>query len=410
MSAKRRGGNVVNFTQKGVGKLGIVESGKPAWYQDAGCEGLSMTVSPKGKRVFYLIGKLSKGKTRKKLGTWFDGKGNPNGRLTVEDARRICKVEIGKLAKGEVQPERKAMLVSQLFALYMEQPANVRGAKRERSEKTKTGYNFVFKKHIEKQFGNRLIETLTKEEVNAWHMELAKSHVHMANRCLVLLKCMYGAAVDLDKLGKHPFRKVMPYYEKPRNRWLQEDELVRFVESCENDQHGDFWLVGLLTGQRQRELLSMKWKDLSLENERPLWQIPRIKGGREGLAYISLHCRDLLKRRQEQSTSEWVFPSPLDSSKPMVIPLGGWIRLCKAATLIDENGKHVIRRHDLRRTLGSFMANRGYGNEVIGIALNHKPIGVTSRYAQLSAATVWDAVNATNNYMMGLVNKAEKAA
>ena len=52
-----------------------------------------------------------------------------------------------------------------------------------------------------------------------------------------------------------------------------------------------------------------------------------------------------------------------------------------------------FRMHDLRRTLGSYMAINGISLPVIGKALNHKSQVSTAIYARLSQQPVEDAVN-----------------
>ena len=56
-------------------------------------------------------------------------------------------------------------------------------------------------------------------------------------------------------------------------------------------------------------------------------------------------------------------------------------------------GVYDIRMHDLRRTLGSYMAISGISLPIIGKALNHKSQVLTAIYARLSHDPVIDAVN-----------------
>ena len=403
MSVNRRAKNVVNFTQKGMTKLRAEIEGRSTWFFDEGCEGLALSVRSTGLRVFYLVGKLGQKATRKKLGRW----GDRRGELSVDEARKKCRILSGELANGielvEDKQEKRAMTVKELFLIYVEQGVLSSKTKRARSPKTTKDYRFNYDNYVDIEFGHREIGTLTREEVNKWHGKLGEKHKYKANRCLIILKCMLNYALnELELIDKNPVLRVKPFDEEKRERKLNDDELKRFWKACDDDQHRDFWLVGLLTGQRQAEVLSMRWKDLSLDLDKPMWRIPRIKGGREGLAYISHYCRELLTKRREASKSEWVFPSPTDQTKSMVIPLGGWIRVCSAAGLI-EDGKHTLRRHDLRRSLSAIMRNKcGVPLEEVGAMLNHKPNGVTLGYAGVEPETVWVGVNKANEYMVGL--------
>ena len=58
-----------------------------------------------------------------------------------------------------------------------------------------------------------------------------------------------------------------------------------------------------------------------------------------------------------------------------------------------------IRMHDLRRTLGSYMAISGISLPIIGKALNHKSQVSTAIYARLSNDPVLEAVNIASTIM-----------
>jgi integrase len=61
---------------------------------------------------------------------------------------------------------------------------------------------------------------------------------------------------------------------------------------------------------------------------------------------------EILKRRKETVTNEWVFAGH-GRTGHLVEPKGAWKRILKAAGLSD------LRLHDLRRTLGSWQAIMG---------------------------------------------------
>ena len=61
-----------------------------------------------------------------------------------------------------------------------------------------------------------------------------------------------------------------------------------------------------------------------------------------------------------------------------------------------------IRIHDLRRTLGSYMAINGSSLPVISSALNHKSRASTEIYARLSQTPVIDAINLATAHISGL--------
>ena len=57
--------------------------------------------------------------------------------------------------------------------------------------------------------------------------------------------------------------------------------------------------------------------------------------------------------------------------------------------------------HDLRRTLGSWLAGNGTSLPIIGKALNHKSPQATQIYARLMLGPVRDAMEAATSAMQG---------
>src|SRR5262249_30068356 len=80
-------------------------------------------------------------------------------------------------------------------------------------------------------------------------------------------------------------------------------------------------------------------------------------------------------------------------------PSNAWQRIRKRARLNgDDNVPNTaVRQHDLRRTLGSWLAASGYSLPLIGRALNHANVSTTAIYARLDLDSVRRALedNAT---------------
>jgi integrase len=84
-----------------------------------------------------------------------------------------------------------------------------------------------------------------------------------------------------------------------------------------------------------------------------------------------------------------VFPSPLRSEEPLAVAVidQAWRRIRTAAKLPDA------RLHDLRRTMGSWLAQGGASLPLIGRALNHKSQAVTAIYARLAMDSLRNAID-----------------
>jgi integrase len=71
----------------------------------------------------------------------------------------------------------------------------------------------------------------------------------------------------------------------------------------------DFFSVALFTAARRSNLCSMRWDEIDLE--RGIWIIPseKFKTGKETRLVLSVPVLAILRRRLQDSDSEWVWPS-----------------------------------------------------------------------------------------------------
>jgi hypothetical protein len=112
----------------------------------------------------------------------------------------------------------------------------------------------------------------------------------------------------------------------------------------------------------------------------------------------------VLNERKERITEPWVFPSKTSAVGHLVEPKIGWRQLLKDAQIED------LRMHDLRRTLGSYMAMGNQSLHIIGKALGHQSHTSTQVYARLAHDPVRQAMEKAQADMMlaaGLVSPAD---
>ena len=83
-----------------------------------------------------------------------------------------------------------------------------------------------------------------------------------------------------------------------------------------------------------------------------------------------------------------VIASPVEPGRPLVNINKPWERIRKRAELED------VRLHDLRRTVGSWMATSGESLPLIGKVLNHSNASTTQVYARLSEDATRTALEA----------------
>jgi integrase len=108
-----------------------------------------------------------------------------------------------------------------------------------------------------------------------------------------------------------------------------------------------------------------------------LWRIPKTKHGESHTIPLTQFALQLLEARFQDRTSEWVFPGKKPGTH-LAEPKATWKAVLNEAKLKD------LRIHDLRRTLGSYMAIGNQSLQIIGKALGHKSMTSTQVYARLA--------------------------
>ena len=91
---------------------------------------------------------------------------------------------------------------------------------------------------------------------------------------------------------------------------------------------------------------------------------------------LNSHARSILER-QPRDGSTFVFPSPLDPSRPRSPDLTIWYRVRRKARIED------VRLHDLRHTHASHAVMNGVPVPVVSRLLGHSNVRMTLRYAHL---------------------------
>jgi len=215
----------------------------------------------------------------------------------------------------------------------------------------------------------------------------AGAGLYAANMAFVLLRAVYRK-MTVWKLyeGHNPCDGISKFPEQSRDRFIKGDEAPKLfaalAESPEYFQH--FVILGLCTGARRSNLLSMRWSDLDLTSG--LWTIPGAssKNGKAMVVPLIPAALAVLKARHDNG-SPWVFPAH-SSAGHMQDTKRQWDALLERAGLED------LRVHDLRRSLGSWAAINGASLAVIGQALGHRSVDATKVYARLTVDPVREAM------------------
>ena len=186
------------------------------------------------------------------------------------------------------------------------------------------------------------------------------------------------------------------FREKKRERSSQPAELPAFFEALrkqKNTDLRDYVLLALWTGARRNDVLSMRWRDVALDQNR--WIVPAPKNQEAYAIPLTPEAIAILQGRLERARRKankfqtpippFVFPS-FGKTGHIVDLKGAWKKLLLRAGIQD------LHQHDLRRTLGSFQAAQGSSLVVIGKSLGHKSVASTQIYAKLDLDPVRESV------------------
>ncbi len=386
------GRNSFNFTQSKLSNLRAVEPGKRDYYYDAKMDGLVLRKSDTGAMSFWAY-KWRDGKNvRINLGRYepdamqipaFDDDplqvlGNNPG-LSIEHARQLAAAVIMQITAGKdplaAKRGTEGITLGDLFKEYLH------GYAVEHCKTWKV-IEECFYRYLD-HWKTRPVSSIKRSEVQLLVNKLGKENGRAtANRTVELLRAVINKGKQWELVDcENPATGISKFKLKHRDRFVYAEELPRLIEAInaeENQEVKDYVLISLYTGARKMNVLKMRWADVDLDSA--VWKIPDTKNDTAQTILLTGPELEILKERFENRTSfEYVFHKKGMKSPHLTDPKKGWKRILKAARI--EN----LHLHDLRRTLGSYMAMTGASLSVIGNTLNHKDVSTTRKVYAHSA-------------------------
>ncbi|EIB6784593.1 TPA: tyrosine-type recombinase/integrase [Enterococcus faecium] len=157
--------------------------------------------------------------------------------------------------------------------------------------------------------------------------------------------------------------------------------LNQFGKELQKGKHGkrDYLImaIGIKTGLRISDILNLKVSDVKNKTQTEIIEIKTGKKRTVHLKSLTSNIIDYLNT-EHSAESEWLFPSPTDSSRHLASHQYYKI-LQKVA---DNLGLDYIGTHTLRKTFSYFFLKQNKGDIVTLMKiLNHSSQAVTLRYA-----------------------------
>ena len=323
-SGKRVAKVRLTLTKRTVEALQPAEKSWIAW--DDKLTGFGCRVQPSGTKSFIVNYRPGDG-----------GRKAPNkrvvvgryGRIAPDEARRKAQDLLGRVARGEDPAEERSEArgmptLEQAFEDYMKT-----GAKRQATTEV------LYRSHMRRCFGDwlaRPLDGISRRDVEArFHLITEKNGWAVANQSISMLRSVYRRpCVDREGL-RNPVELWLAgggrYNRSKRRRisapaevlpcWRKGIEAEAIVPATR-----DIFLIGLYTGMRLGEIISLQWDRVDLEKR--ILRVEETKTGEPLELPITRQLAAILARLRMEAgypavePGGWVFPSPTSEAGHIV--------------------------------------------------------------------------------------------
>lgn len=353
------------------------------------------------------IRRLKSGQHIAEHGIRFDRLANGDGRYTVEimvDRVRVHRV-VGLESNGVTRTQAEE-LISRLRTEAREQRLKLPAGRKvaltfaqaavhylKRSEEVQ-GKNLKAKQQHLTQHLVPFFGKLPLSKIDAFGLKryVKQRSEHIAastiNRELATLSNLLHRAIEwgwIEKAVKVPRLKE----NNGRMIYLTREQILRVLEAARADSCWEihpFVLIGLHTGMRRMEILSMRWEHIDYEH--CIIRIPEAKAGPRDQPMTVELAAYLAELRAMVPESPWVFPADSASGHRVAIEKP-FRRVIEAAGL---NSKEVTR-HALRHTAITHLVQSGVDLPTVQRISGHKTLAMVGRYSHQNGAHLQTAMD-----------------
>ncbi len=368
----------LRITRSALDKEVIPLDGRETFYFDDALQGFGVRVSPKGRRVFIVQGRVGRDKVRKRLGTY--------PAVSPEEARKRAQTILSAMAAG-IAPERAVDILSTADAARRWLAEHVYTKLKPR---TQNDYRRLIEGTLLPRFGTRPVKSIGREDMAALH-HAKRATPREANHLIAVAKSFFSWCEDagLRAPETNPARRIRPYPENRRERFLGADELARAADAIDALETAGRISVHaaagirlcILTGARQGEIRTLKWREVDLE--RRMLLLEDSKTGRKPI-FLNRPAIEILANLPRLAGNAHVIVGAKAGEAYNSLSRV-WEKVRQEAGLDD------VRLHDLRHTFASFGAAESMSLPMIGRLLGHRVPATTARYAHLAHDPVLEA-------------------
>ncbi|MCC7202404.1 MAG: site-specific integrase [Nitrospirae bacterium] len=264
---------------------------------------------------------------------------------------------------------------------------------------TLKSYKETIKLHLKPCIGNIPLTKLSPQKIQGYYSErlttgLSPTTVLYHHR---VLRQALQHAVRWGLLVRNPCEMVdPPRKNKPEPKIWDEGQVKKFLISAQQSLYYRIYLMAIMTGMRQGEILGLRWQDVDLTRQVArirqtfyrlgkvqLFKEPKSNKSRRAVPLPQIVVDELLNLREEQNDHRRLFGADYKDHDLIFCQQNG--KPVHAHNLATRDFKRVtqgaklpvIRFHDLRHCHATLLLHQGVHPKIVSERLGHSGIGIT---------------------------------
>lgn len=364
--------------------------------------------------------KRANGKWITKVDRYVNGKRVFTERVSNTEGEAKAKLKLLLKAKEEgIAPDADKLRLEPYLKDWLQ------SVKKELKPRSYERYDDIIRLHLAPALGREFLVRLTAPRIDAYLREKLESGLapgtvggHHA-----VLRAALNQAMRWGLLSRNPAslvkapRKVV--YEP---KWLRPDEAIRFLEAAKGDRYEALYLLAVLLGAREGEILGLTWKDIDFTvGEVRLWknlqrnpqngnklelQDTKARKSRRTLPLPEILTAALRQRKADQAQDRllvgpdrWT-ESGLAFTTRYGTPIRAANLLKSFKRLLVRAGLEERRFHDLRHSCASFLLVLNVPMKVVSEILGHGDMAMTSEiYSHVLPAVRKEAIEGVSRFL-----------
>jgi integrase len=345
--------------------------GRHTEYRIAGVRGLVLHVLPSGTATWYFHYDLAVGRSRKrrkyKLGRLDD---LSLARASQEAQRLRPLVQQGEDPASQRADDRKALTFADLAVERFEKGDPLR-------PDVRRDYEYLLKKDVLPDIGAKPAKSLVSDDIIALLDSICeRGATRRADTTRTFISSIFEFGKDRGLVQHNPASGLRNRHDfSPREVIATEDDIRALWKAMDTGEAAMSPMItlvtklALLTGQRRTEIAAAKKSEVDLNPTAPTLTTPRglAKNRRSHRVPLSNQAAELFRQAIEASEDRtYVFPGERNGSHVAPRSVSKAMERTRAKLGIAH-----ITVHDLRRTVGTYLARFGVPKDIRERILNH---------------------------------------